>query len=91
MASKTKRKTRWDIYREALGQELSCFRILAFQFRDEASQHAAHYELITSGLKYALYDGYRTQAYIVTTPDFEAQIRAFFAPLGQEIQLCLDL
>lgn len=91
MASKTKRKTRWNIYREALGQELSCFRVLAFQFRDEASQQSAHYDLMMSGLKYALYDGYRTQAYIIIDPEFEAQIRAFFAPLGQEIQPCLDL
>lgn len=91
MAAKTKRRTRRDIYREALGQELSCFRVLAFQFRDEASQHAAHYDLMMSGLKYALYDGYRTQAYIIIDPEFEAQIRAFFTPLGQEIQPCLDL
>lgn len=89
--AKVQRNTRRKLYTEALGSDLARFRVLAFQFKSEAAQHAAHYDLMMSGLKYALYDGYRTQAYIIIDPEFEAQIRAFFAPLGREIQPCLDL
>ena len=89
--AKAQRNTRRKLYTEALGSDLARFRVLAFQFKSEAAQQSAHYDLMMSGLKYALYDGYRTQAYIIINPEFEAQIRAFFAPLGQEIQLCLDL
>ena len=88
-----KRKTRRDIYIEALGDKFYGLRVLAFQFKSEAAQQAAHYDLMMSefGGKYALYDGYRTQAYIITQPEFEAGIRAFLASLGQEFQPCLDL
>lgn len=89
--AKTKRDTRRDIYIKVLGNKFYGLRVLAFQFKSEAAQQSAHYDLMMSGLKYALYDGYRTQAYIIIDPEFEAQIRAFFAPLGQEIQPCLDL
>ena len=78
MAKKVKNPTRREIYTEALGRSLSGLSVVAWQFKSESDQQQAHYELMMSGRRglYALYDGYRTQAYIIYPQENDAQIKA---------------
>lgn len=74
--SKPTEKTRREKYSEVL--DLSGLSVLAYQFSSEAKQQQAHYDLMMAGGRslYALYDGYRTQAYIIYPQENDAQIRA---------------
>ena len=74
--AKIKEKSRREKYSEALGHDCSRYSVIAFQFRNESEQQQAHYDLMMSGANYALYDGYRTQAYILYLPADEARIKA---------------
>ena len=74
--SNPKEKTRRERYSEVL--DLSGLSVLAYQFSSEAEQQQAHYDLMMAGGRslYALYDGYRMQAYIIYPQENDAQIRA---------------
>lgn len=74
--SNPKEMTRREKYSEVL--DLSGLSVLAYQFSSEAEQQQAHYDLMMAGGRslYALYDGYRTQAYIIYPQENDAQIKA---------------
>lgn len=93
MAKKVKGRTRRQLYEEALGRPLAGLSVLAFQFRNEGDQQRAHYDLLSANPKpqYAMYDGCRTQAYIITQPEWEAQITAIVkAAGGQQFEPVID-
>lgn len=65
-------------YAEALGRtDLEGLEILAFQFPSEAHQQKAHYDMMMSGHTYELYDGQRSQAYVIVNPKWADTIRGW--------------
>jgi hypothetical protein len=91
--TKTKGRTRRQLFERALGRSLAGLSVLAFQFRNEGEQQRAHYDLLTANPKpqYAMYDGCRTQAYVITQPEWEAQITSIVkAAGGQQFEPVLD-
>lgn len=93
MAKKVKGRTRRQLYEGALGRPLDGLSVLAFQFRNEGDQQRAHYDLLSANPKpqYAMYDGCRTQAYIITQPEWAEQITAIVkAAGGQQFEPAID-
>lgn len=93
MAKKVKSRTRRQLYEQAMGRPLEGLSVLAFQFRSEGAQQRAHFDLLAVKPKilYAIYDGNRTQAYIVTQPDFAPQIVSMMqAAGGQQFEPAID-
>lgn len=93
MATRIKSRTRRQLYEGALGRPLAGLTVLAFQFRSEGEQHRAHYDLLSANPKpqYAMYDGCKTQAYVITQPEWKEQITAILkAAGGQQFEPVID-
>lgn len=91
--AKTRKRTKRQVLEDALGRPLDGLSVLAFQFKNEATQQGAHYDLLSyePRILYALYDGCRTQAYVITQPEWAEQIvRLMQRAGGQQFEPVLD-
>lgn len=83
---KVKRPTKRELYARALaesGKTMEGLEVVAFLFKNEAAQHGAHYALLLNGgVNYEIYDGWRSQAYVLAAPEEMEFIRSIMTEAG---------